>query len=144
MLVEVPLSIVGAWRSSFQVTWHLSFLKCCCRPPCERQADALLSKKFHQQFQLHSVVRIVQIACFYQSLFLPLESFAESYANPVAFSPVFFVCLFVCFLFVWFFCLFGFLGGGGGVGGGRKVRFYVLQASCPWSVPSASLWCSAL
>ena len=40
---------------------NLSFLECCCEPSCERQADAILPKEFHQQFELHSVVRIFQI-----------------------------------------------------------------------------------
>ena len=53
----VPLSIVVVWRSGYQVAWHLSLLKCCCRPSCERQADALLSKEFHQQFQLQRMDR---------------------------------------------------------------------------------------
>ena len=37
----------------------LSFLECCFKPSCE--GDGILHKKFHQQFELHSVVRIFQI-----------------------------------------------------------------------------------
>ena len=46
-------------------------------PSCERQADAILHKEFHQQFELHSVVRIFQIDRHGQSLHLPLESFVD-------------------------------------------------------------------
>ena len=36
----------------------LSFLGCCCESSCELQADSMLSKEFHQQFELHSAGRI--------------------------------------------------------------------------------------
>ena len=83
--MEVSLSVVGAWRSCFQTVVNLSFLEWCCEPPCERPADAILHKQFHQQFDLHSVVLIFQInrggwggggEGGGQSLFLPLECFA--------------------------------------------------------------------
>ena len=47
----------------------LSCLGCCCQPSCEREADAILYKKFHQHFELHSVVRIFQIDGYAQSFF---------------------------------------------------------------------------
>ena len=32
--MEVPLSVIGKWRSDFQVTERL-FLESCCEPPCD-------------------------------------------------------------------------------------------------------------
>ena len=55
----------------------LSFLECCCEPACERQANAILYKVFHQQFELQSVVRISQSDHYGQSLFFLLESFID-------------------------------------------------------------------
>ena len=107
---------------------NLSFLECCCEPSCERQSDAILPKEFHQQFELHSVVRIFQIDRHGQSLFLPLESFVDI------------VCESGCVFPRWFFLLCILLGF-------RGVRFFFLspeQASWPQSVPSAFPLCSAL
>ena len=56
---------------------NISLTECCCEPFCERQTDAIMHKEFHQQFVLHSVVGICQIDRHGQSLFLPLESFAD-------------------------------------------------------------------
>ena len=39
-----------------------SFLESCCEPSCERQADTILHKEFHLQFELQSVVHIFQVA----------------------------------------------------------------------------------
>ena len=59
----------------------LSFLECCCKPSCKCQADTILHKEFHQQFELHSVVRIFQIDRHGQSLFLPLEFFVDIFCQ---------------------------------------------------------------
>ena len=70
----------------------LSFLECCCEQSCKRQADAIMYKEFHQQFELHSVVRIFQIDCCGQSLFLPLESFVDILAESGCFFSSGFSC----------------------------------------------------
>ena len=72
--------------------FDLSFLECCYEPSCERHADAILHKEFHQQFDLHSVVSIFQIDSHGQSLFLPLESFEDIVCEsgcvfPIVFFP---------------------------------------------------------
>ena len=75
--MEVPLSVLGAWRSSSQSHCNLSFLGCCCEPTCERQADTILYKEFRQQFELLSVVPIFLTDCYRKNLLFPLASFMD-------------------------------------------------------------------
>ena len=59
---------------------------------CKRQADVILYKEFHQQFELHSVVRIFHIDRYGQSLFLPLESFVDIVCECCCVFPSGFSC----------------------------------------------------
>ena len=117
-LVEVPLLIVGRGdpvpsRMATFIYWSAA---------CEHQADAILHKEFHQQFELHSVVPIFQIDCHSQSLFLPLESFIDIICGSGCINPGGFPCSVSSFVM-------------------GKIRFFFLcpeQAFWTQSVPSAS------
>ena len=68
-----------------------SFLECCCEPSCKLQADAISYKEFHQQLELHSVVRIFQIDNYGQSCFF-LESFVDIVCESGCVFPSDFSC----------------------------------------------------
>ena len=122
--MEVPLSGVRAWRSSFQVAWQPFF------PAGSHLVSAKLTpyctRSSHQQFELHYVVRIFQIDRHGQSLFLPLESFVDIVCESGCVFPVVFPALYP----PWF--------------GGSTFLLYKSSASFLATIRSIMLSCGVL
>ena len=118
-LVEGPLSVVEAWRSSFQVPWQPFFpgvfvakylVSVRLTPHCTKSFISSLNCSF--QIDRHS-----------QSLFLSPEFFVDVVCES---GFVFLLCVLLCL---------------------REVHFFFLspeQASWPQSAPPAFPWCFCL